>query len=82
MFGSGDDLSLLSSRCNMDDIGFTAFFMDHSNPAVVSSVRHTLVHGRFNYDRNLLARFIRPQNSAEPNLASLARMLAKQFPRS
>ena len=77
MFGSSDDLPLLSSRCDVDDVGFTAFFMDHSNPTVISSVRHTLVNGRLNYDRNLLSRFIRSQNPAESNLASLARMLAE-----
>ena len=82
MFGSSDDLPLLSSRCDVDDVGFTTFFMDNSNPTVISPVRHTFVYGRLNYDRNLLSRFIRPQNPAESNLASLARMLAKQFPRS
>ena len=48
MFWPSDDLFLLASFCDVDNVGFATFFVDYSNPAMISSVGHAFVHRWFN----------------------------------
>jgi hypothetical protein len=54
MFWAGDNLFRLVTHLDMDDVGFTAFLMNHANPAMVTSVRHSLVNGWFDQDSDFL----------------------------
>jgi hypothetical protein len=64
MFWASDDLFRLISYLDVDDIGFAAFLMNHANPAVVASVRHSLVNGWFDQDGDLLPGLIGSQYPA------------------
>ena len=81
MFRSGDNLFRMATHLDMNDIGFAALLMNYSNPPVVSSVRHTLVNGRFNYDRNFLSGKVGSEDSAQANFSPLARFLPEEGPR-
>jgi len=64
----------------MYDVGFASFLVNNAHSAVVTSVGHSLVNRRFNQNGYLLSGFIDPQDSTQPNLASLTRPLAKKGP--
>ena len=64
MFWASDNLLRLISHLDMNDVGFAAFLMYDANPAMVASVRHALVNGGFNQDRDFLPGFICSQYPA------------------
>jgi len=65
----------------MYNVRFAAFLVNDAHPTVVTSVGHTLVNRWFNQNGYLLPGFIDPEDSAESDLASLPRSLAKKGPR-
>ena len=66
----------------MNNVGLTPFFMNDADPTVVTSVRHSLVNGGFDQDGDFLSGFVCSKYSAQANLSSLTRPLAKKGPRS
>jgi hypothetical protein len=82
MFWAGDDLFRLTSYLDMNYVGFAASLMNHAHPAMVASVRHSLMNGRFDQDSDFLPWLIGSQYPAQPYLSSLPRPLAEKGPRS
>lgn len=81
MFRAGDNLFRVAAHLDMNDIGLAAFLMNHSNPSMVPPMRHTLVNGRLNYDRNLLSGEVSSEDSAQTNFSPIARSLPEEAPR-
>jgi hypothetical protein len=64
VFWTSDDLFLLVPHVDVNHVGFTALFMNYTNPAVVTPVRHAFVNGRFDEDSDFLSGFIRSEDPA------------------
>jgi hypothetical protein len=80
MLRASDDLLCLISHLNIDDVRLAASLMNHADPTVVTPVRHSLVNGRVEEDRDFLPRLVCSQDSAQPYLSSLTRPLTKKGP--
>lgn len=81
MLGPGYQDARLFSLGDLDDVASSPSSLDNTDSAVVSTVRHALVHTRVDSYGDLVSGFVYSEEATEPDFSSFSRALSEKGPR-